>query len=188
MWSKIIFSQRFFGYFVHFINSMPSWHDFPRKKVRIPITYPFFSALGGLVIEKQCFDPKCTHIVVGHPLRNEKYLASVAAGKWVLHRSYLEASRTAGHFVSVCIHISAKNHFSLNVNFLTNDSRTSTDHSYHWNDQIWHIRLYKFYKAHIPKTNMYRDHKPRFLVISILIWMWAFLIGTTLENFKIVSL
>ncbi|XP_006169340.1 DNA topoisomerase 2-binding protein 1 isoform X2 [Tupaia chinensis] len=55
--------------------------------------------LGGSVIEKQCFDPKCTHIVVGHPLRNEKYLASVAAGKWVLHRSYLEACRTAGHFV-----------------------------------------------------------------------------------------
>ncbi|XP_007935164.1 DNA topoisomerase 2-binding protein 1 [Orycteropus afer afer] len=55
--------------------------------------------LGGLVIEKQCFDPNCTHIVVGHPLRNEKYLASVAAGKWVLHRSYLEACRTAGHFM-----------------------------------------------------------------------------------------
>ncbi|XP_053455562.1 DNA topoisomerase 2-binding protein 1 isoform X1 [Nycticebus coucang] len=55
--------------------------------------------LGGLVIEKQSFDPSCTHIVVGHPLRNEKYLASVAAGKWVLHRSYLEACRTAGHFV-----------------------------------------------------------------------------------------
>lgn len=55
--------------------------------------------LGGSVIEKQCFDPSCTHIVVGQPLRNEKYLASVAAGKWVLHRSYLEACRTAGHFV-----------------------------------------------------------------------------------------
>ncbi|XP_008056831.1 DNA topoisomerase 2-binding protein 1 [Carlito syrichta] len=55
--------------------------------------------LGGLVIEKQSFDPNCTHIVVGHPLRNEKYLASVAAGKWVLHRSYLEACRTAGRFV-----------------------------------------------------------------------------------------
>uniref|UniRef100_A0A8C0LT35 DNA topoisomerase 2-binding protein 1 n=1 Tax=Canis lupus dingo TaxID=286419 RepID=A0A8C0LT35_CANLU len=59
--------------------------------------------LGGLVIEKQCFDPNCTHIVVGHPLRNEKYLASVAAGKWVLHRSYLEACRTAGHFFIVLI-------------------------------------------------------------------------------------
>ncbi|KAM5291854.1 DNA topoisomerase 2-binding protein 1 [Ctenodactylus gundi] len=55
--------------------------------------------LGGLVIETQCFDPSCTHIVVGHPLRNEKYLASVAAGKWVLHRSYLEACRTTGRFV-----------------------------------------------------------------------------------------
>ena len=32
-------------------------------------------------------------------IRNEKFLASVAAGKWVLHKSYLEASREAGHFV-----------------------------------------------------------------------------------------
>ncbi|XP_050996005.1 DNA topoisomerase 2-binding protein 1 [Acomys russatus] len=55
--------------------------------------------LGGSVIEKQCSDPSCTHMVVGYPLRNEKYLASMAAGKWVLHRSYLEACRTAGHFV-----------------------------------------------------------------------------------------
>ncbi|XP_074844363.1 DNA topoisomerase 2-binding protein 1 isoform X2 [Carettochelys insculpta] len=55
--------------------------------------------LGGVVLEKQCFDPDCTHIIVGHPLRNEKYLASMAAGKWVLHRSYLEACRAAGCFV-----------------------------------------------------------------------------------------
>ncbi|KAK2517129.1 Topbp1 [Columba guinea] len=55
--------------------------------------------LGGIVLEKQCFDPSCTHIVVGHPLRNEKFLASMAAGKWVLHRSYLEACTGAGCFV-----------------------------------------------------------------------------------------
>ncbi|XP_075443224.1 DNA topoisomerase 2-binding protein 1 isoform X3 [Ascaphus truei] len=55
--------------------------------------------LGGVVIEKQCFDPSCTHIIVGHPLRNEKYLASMAAGKWVLHRSYLESCRAIGRFV-----------------------------------------------------------------------------------------
>lgn len=55
--------------------------------------------LGGSVIEKQCSDPSCTHMVVGYPLRNEKYLASMAAGKWVLHRSYLDACRTAGCFV-----------------------------------------------------------------------------------------
>ena len=52
------------------------------------------------MIEKQCFDPSCTHIVVGHPLSNKKYLASVAEWKWVLHRSYLEACRTAGPFMS----------------------------------------------------------------------------------------
>ncbi|XP_065521632.1 DNA topoisomerase 2-binding protein 1 [Lathamus discolor] len=55
--------------------------------------------LGGVLLEKQCFDPSCTHTVVGNPLRNEKFLASMAAGKWVLHRSYLEACRRAGCFV-----------------------------------------------------------------------------------------
>lgn len=36
--------------------------------------------------------------------RNEKYLAAVAAGKWVLHKSYLEASRQAGFFVDEAPH------------------------------------------------------------------------------------
>lgn len=55
--------------------------------------------LGGVVLDKQCFDPSCSHIIVGTPLRNEKYLAAMAAGKWILHRSYLEACRCVGHFV-----------------------------------------------------------------------------------------
>ncbi|XP_053083876.1 DNA topoisomerase 2-binding protein 1 isoform X2 [Pangasianodon hypophthalmus] len=55
--------------------------------------------LGGVLLEKQCFDPSCTHIIVGYPLRNEKYLAAMAAGKWILHRSYLEACRAEGHFI-----------------------------------------------------------------------------------------
>ncbi|XP_029954864.1 DNA topoisomerase 2-binding protein 1-A-like [Salarias fasciatus] len=55
--------------------------------------------LGGVVLDKQSFDPSCTHIIVGTPLRNEKYLAAMAAGKWILHRSYLEACRSVGRFV-----------------------------------------------------------------------------------------
>ncbi|XP_052043452.1 DNA topoisomerase 2-binding protein 1 isoform X2 [Apodemus sylvaticus] len=55
--------------------------------------------LGGSVMEKQSSDPSCTHMIVGYPLRNEKYLASMAAGKWVLHRSYLDACKAAGRFV-----------------------------------------------------------------------------------------
>ncbi|XP_015251316.1 PREDICTED: DNA topoisomerase 2-binding protein 1 [Cyprinodon variegatus] len=55
--------------------------------------------LGGVVLDKQSFDPSCSHIIVGSPLRNEKYLAAMAAGKWILHRSYLEACRSVGHFI-----------------------------------------------------------------------------------------
>ncbi|XP_042255809.1 DNA topoisomerase 2-binding protein 1 [Thunnus maccoyii] len=55
--------------------------------------------LGGVVLDKQSFDPSCSHIIVGTPLRNEKYLAAMAAGKWILHRSYLEACRSVGHFI-----------------------------------------------------------------------------------------
>ncbi|KAK2859645.1 hypothetical protein Q5P01_004265 [Channa striata] len=55
--------------------------------------------LGGIVLDKQSFDSSCSHIIVGTPLRNEKYLAAMAAGKWILHRSYLEACRSVGHFI-----------------------------------------------------------------------------------------
>ncbi|XP_066484231.1 DNA topoisomerase 2-binding protein 1 isoform X3 [Tiliqua scincoides] len=83
--------------------------DVPEKQYRFQLSslnpqeridyYHLIEELGGVVLEKQCFDPSCTHTVVGHPLRNEKFLASMAAGKWVLHRSYLEACRNARHFV-----------------------------------------------------------------------------------------
>uniref|UniRef100_A0A8D3E031 DNA topoisomerase II binding protein 1 n=1 Tax=Scophthalmus maximus TaxID=52904 RepID=A0A8D3E031_SCOMX len=55
--------------------------------------------LGGVVLDKQSFDPSCSHIIVGTPLRNEKYLAAMAAGKWILHRSYLEACRSVARFI-----------------------------------------------------------------------------------------
>ncbi|XP_027130123.1 DNA topoisomerase 2-binding protein 1 [Larimichthys crocea] len=55
--------------------------------------------LGGVVLDMQCFDPSCSHIIVGTPLRNEKYLAAMAVGRWILHRSYLEACRSVGRFI-----------------------------------------------------------------------------------------
>jgi topoisomerase (DNA) II binding protein 1 len=42
-------------------------------------------------------------VILGNPARNEKFLASVASGKWVLHKSYFEACRQEGKFVQVCI-------------------------------------------------------------------------------------
>ncbi|XP_026148420.1 DNA topoisomerase 2-binding protein 1 isoform X2 [Mastacembelus armatus] len=55
--------------------------------------------LGGVVLDKQSFDPSSSHIIVGTPMRNEKYLAALATGKWILHRSYLEACRSVGRFI-----------------------------------------------------------------------------------------
>ncbi|EDO38946.1 predicted protein, partial [Nematostella vectensis] len=60
--------------------------------------------LGGKVFDTMYFNPECTHVVVGKPNRNEKYLAAMAAGKWVLHKSYLEASREEGVFVREAPH------------------------------------------------------------------------------------
>lgn len=44
----------------------------------------------------------------GIPTRNEKYLAALATGKWVLHKSYLEACRVEGAFVEVSYPIISK--------------------------------------------------------------------------------
>lgn len=56
-------------------------------------------SLGGKMLDGQNFDPTCTHLVIGVPARNEKFLACVASGKWVLHKSYFEACRQEGKFV-----------------------------------------------------------------------------------------
>ena len=38
-------------------------------------------------------------LTAGRASRTEKFLGACAAGKWVLHKSYLEACRAAGQFV-----------------------------------------------------------------------------------------
>ncbi|XP_007421791.1 DNA topoisomerase 2-binding protein 1 isoform X1 [Python bivittatus] len=91
------------------IKTDQGFYEEPRKLHRFQLSslnpqeridyYHLIEELGGVVLEKQCFDSSCTHTIVGHPLRNEKFLASMAAGKWVLHRSYLEACRAAQSFV-----------------------------------------------------------------------------------------
>jgi hypothetical protein len=40
-------------------------------------------------------------ISIGTPTRNEKFLSCVAAGKWVLHKSYLDDAQAAGRFPPV---------------------------------------------------------------------------------------
>ena len=61
--------------------------------------------LGGEVCSSQGFSPNCIHVILGRPSRSEKYLAAIAAGKWVLHTSYLETSQKECAFVEVSMEL-----------------------------------------------------------------------------------
>ncbi|XP_012219736.2 DNA topoisomerase 2-binding protein 1 isoform X1 [Linepithema humile] len=56
--------------------------------------------LGGDVSTCTNFDNSATHLLCIRPSRNEKMLSSIAAGKWVLHCSYLRDSDRAGKFLN----------------------------------------------------------------------------------------
>ncbi|TGZ37603.1 DNA topoisomerase 2-binding protein 1 [Temnothorax longispinosus] len=55
--------------------------------------------LGGDVSTDTNFDNSATHLLCIRLSRNEKMLGSIAAGKWVLHCSYLRDSEQAGRFL-----------------------------------------------------------------------------------------
>lgn len=58
-------------------------------------------SLGGEVTGKHTFDPSATHLVCSRPGRSEKLLASIASGKWVLHKGYLDVCQKEKQFVQV---------------------------------------------------------------------------------------
>ncbi|CAG9762777.1 unnamed protein product [Ceutorhynchus assimilis] len=57
-------------------------------------------SLGGQVINSNQYVPTATHLISPRPAKNEKTLSCMAAGKWILHVSYLEKSAEAGHFLN----------------------------------------------------------------------------------------
>ncbi|GLH09974.1 Uncharacterized protein GBIM_14988 [Gryllus bimaculatus] len=64
-------------------------------------------SLGGIVCSPQIsvsnsvsFEQNATHLLCQQPSRNEKVLTSIAAGKWVLEKLYLEDSKREGHFLN----------------------------------------------------------------------------------------
>lgn len=55
-------------------------------------------ALGGTVWTGKEFSRAVTHLVCDQPGKHAKYLSAIAAGKWVLHQSFLEQSVLAGRW------------------------------------------------------------------------------------------
>lgn len=60
--------------------------------------------LGAKVSDLEFYDKNCTHLVSGSIIRSEKFLCSVAAGKWVLRESFLKSSELFGAFVNEASH------------------------------------------------------------------------------------
>lgn len=59
--------------------------------------------LGAEVSELSSYDPTCTHLICPKPSRNEKTLACIAAGKWILHTSYATESYKSNKLLDVRI-------------------------------------------------------------------------------------
>jgi topoisomerase (DNA) II binding protein 1 len=55
--------------------------------------------LGGVFLNSSSYDDSATHIVISKLSCNEKLLASIAAGKWVMHPDWLIESHRKGIFI-----------------------------------------------------------------------------------------
>lgn len=69
--------------------------------------------LGADVSDLSCYDPDSTHLLCIKPTTNEKSLAHMAAGKWILHVSYVQDSINAGKFLDVSEVLNFEEEFSL---------------------------------------------------------------------------
>lgn len=58
-------------------------------------------SLGATVSSLNNFDPSATHLIAAKVFRNEKTIASMASGKWILHASYVEKCFEAKQFLDV---------------------------------------------------------------------------------------
>lgn len=55
--------------------------------------------MGAKLSTSSAYDPSVTHLICPKPGKNEKALAAIASGKWILHVSYVQKSKEAGQFL-----------------------------------------------------------------------------------------
>lgn len=79
-------------------------HGF-EKAVRATVAHDIQS-IGGTVVTgqkkfKNAFNPECTHLLLGGPLKQRalKVLCCAAGGRWILKKEYLDVCLTEGRFV-----------------------------------------------------------------------------------------
>lgn len=57
--------------------------------------------LGACVLRSTMFSKDVTHVIMQQPSRSEKYLCSLASGKWILHPSYIDDCLNENCFLPV---------------------------------------------------------------------------------------
>ncbi len=56
-------------------------------------------SLGGEVLSSEEFDPTCTHVICPLPIKTEKFMCALAAGKHMIHSTYIEQCARSGYFL-----------------------------------------------------------------------------------------
>ena len=105
--------------------------------------------------------PSFTHLITSKPSTNEKFLGACASGKWVLHQSFLEASKEANMFVKVrvivCTHTLTHTH--THTHTLTHTHTTHTPHTHHSHSHSHtHITHTHTHTTHTPHTTHTHTH------------------------------
>ncbi|XP_041372354.1 DNA topoisomerase 2-binding protein 1-A-like [Gigantopelta aegis] len=96
--------------------------------------------LGGRLLDTQNFDQSCTHLIVEQPARNEKVLAAIASGKWVLHKSYFEACRQENKFVKEDSHEWGSEFTSRIMSNLTHQASKLAAACHRWRQKVKELR------------------------------------------------
>lgn len=92
-------------------------------------------SLGSHVSDLVTYDPKCTHLICPKVARNEKTLACMAAGKWILHVSYIDSSVKAKRFVNEEEHEFGNPKSKVHVP-IDKESKQRMEAAYWWRKEI----------------------------------------------------
>ncbi|KAK5649872.1 hypothetical protein RI129_000901 [Pyrocoelia pectoralis] len=120
--------------------------------------------LGAVIVHSINFDSSSTHLICSTLSRNEKILASISAGKWILHESYVDECVTQRIFVDEEMFEFGNPRFIGNVH--TEHEKETIDWLLHiFGEKKWHAengadrRLFPPYNKPIHATHCLLDLK-----------------------------
>lgn len=106
------------------------------------------SSLGSTSSDSPNFDITATHLLCPTPSRNEKFLSSMASGKFILHPTYLTDSKAAGKFLDEELYQYGNPKFLSKIQVQAK-SNTNLSALFKWKKKISEEKHGAFYKMRI---------------------------------------